>query len=255
MDVPELASQLFSSQQLRTNLVAGNTDVLVPNMKSSAMEGNLMECLGILRAGLASKPDLIALFHEVVFPVLTSIGDDWASGELSIDAEHLATHTIRDAIIRLQSSVHMDPFNGRTALLACYEGQLHDIVLSCASIYLQSRGWRVFNLGQSTPAESIVRAITSHKPQLVIVSVFQLDQERKFLIAMNKKIAPASHRLGAKLVVGGPQLRSRFAHRLQADLVSDSLLDLKEIAAPDQYIVRSQQRSNSLASSSTRNAQ
>lgn len=235
MDVPELASQLFANQGLHSNLVAGNTDVLVPRLKSAALHGNLNESLTIVRAGLASKPNLLALFDEVVFRVLTEIGDDWAAGKLTIDAEHLASQTIRDALTRLQSSIRHDAPNGLVALLSCLDGQLHDIVLSCASIYLQSRGWRVYNLGQSTPTESLIRALKTHKPHLVLLSALNIELERRLVVAVNSKIAPAVHRSGAKLAIGGSQMKSRFSGRLRVDFLSESILDLQEISAPGQY--------------------
>ena len=239
MDVPELASQLFANQELRSNLVAGNTDVLAPKLKAAALAGDLSESLAILRAGLASKPNLLALFNEVVFPVLTEIGTEWAAGKLTVDMEHLASQTVRDALTRLQSSIHNDAPHGRFALLSCFEGQLHDIVLSCTSIYLQSRGWKVYNLGQSTPTDSLLRAVKSHKPHLVLLSVLNIEQERKFVLAVNNKIVPAVHRCGAKLAIGGSRMKSRFAGRLHADFLSESILDLQEISAPDQYSRRS----------------
>ena len=239
MDVPELASQLFARQDLRSNLVAGNTDVLAPKFRAAALAGGLFESLSILRAGLASKPNLLALFSEVLFPVLTQIGDEWAAGKLSIDVEHLASQTIRDSLTRLQSSIHNDTPHGRVALLSCFEGQLHDIVLSCASIYLQSRGWKVYNLGQSTPTDSLLRALKAHKPHLVLLSALSIEQERRFVLTVNQKIVPAVRRCGAKLAIGGPHFKSRYSRRLRADVLLESILDLQEIAAPDQYSRRS----------------
>ena len=91
MEIPELAVREFAQQEVRTNLVAGNTDVLAPRLMSAALVGGLADSLSILRAGLASKPDILSLYEDVVFPVLQQIGNDWASGALSVDQEHLAS--------------------------------------------------------------------------------------------------------------------------------------------------------------------
>jgi MerR family transcriptional regulator, light-induced transcriptional regulator len=230
MEVPELASRVFANQELRTNLVAGNTDVLAPKLKQAALTADVDESLALLRAGLASKPHVLALFDDVVFPALTEIGHDWSTGKISVDVEHIASQTIRDALTRLQSSVHHESPNGHVALLSCFEGQLHDITLICSSIYLQSKGWKVFNLGQSTPTESLIHAVRAHKPQLILLTVLTVDQERKFVLAVNNKIAPAARRSGAKLAVSGYHLKSRFSGRVHADFLSESILDLEDIA-------------------------
>jgi methanogenic corrinoid protein MtbC1 len=235
LELPELAAQMFTGQDIRTNLVAGNTDVLVPRLKEAALGGNLAESLGILHAGLASKLNLLALYEDVVFPVLREIGDDWASHSITIDVEHLASQTIRDAIVRLQSSIHREPENALAALLVCFEGQLHDIVLQCVASYLQSRGWKTMNLGQSTPTASVLSAIKKRKPDLVVLSALFVDRKKKFVRDVNTKIYPTTHRIGAKLMVGGAKMKSMFGDRLKADLVSDSIHDLIELSDPKLY--------------------
>jgi excisionase family DNA binding protein len=230
MQVPELASQMLTAQDIREVLVAGNTEVLAPRLKVAALSGSLTDALGILRAGLASKPNLLALYDDVVFRVLREIGEEWASGAITVDVEHLASQTIRDAIVRLQSSVYKEPEHELSALIACFESQLHDIVPLCIASYLQSRGWQTYNLGQSTPTVSILAAIKKRKPHLVVVSALVVDQEKKFLRDVNQKILRTSHRVGAKLVVGGGKMKTKFGSRLRADFVSESIRDLETIS-------------------------
>lgn len=229
MEIPELATREFAQQEMRTNLVAGNTDVLAPKLKSAALVGGLADALSILRAGLASKPDVLSLFEDVVFPVLREIGDDWALGTIAVDQEHLASLTIRDAIVRLQSSLHHEPLTGASALVACFEGQMHDIVLHCIAIYLTVKGWKVYNLGQNTPTKSLVHAMKIHKPTIVIVSALRVENERKFVRDVNQTILRVAHRAGAKLVVGGANMKSKFGARLKADLVSESMRDIETV--------------------------
>ena len=236
MQMPGMATQILTSQDIRENLVVGNTEVLAPRLKVAALSGDLAGALSILRAGLVSKPNPLALYEDVVFPVLRGIGDEWASGAITIDVEHLASQTIRDAIVRLQSSVHREPEHELVALIACFEGQLHDIVPLCIAGYLQSRGWKTYNLGQSTPTASILTAIKKRKPDLVVVSALVVDEEKKFVRDVNQKILPASHRIGAKLVVGGGNMKTKFGSRLRADFVSESIRDLETISDPKLYV-------------------
>lgn len=227
MEVPDLAAQVFAQQELRTNLVAGNTDVLAPRLRTAALVGGLADALSILRAAMASKPDVLALYEDVVFPVLRQIGNDWASGAISVDQEHLATTTIKDTLAGLQSSLHQEPSTGESALLACSEGETHDIVLQCIASYLTVKGWKVINLGQNTPTRSLVEAIRRYKPSLVAVSALVVQHERKFLRDINQTVHKAARRSGAKLIVGGSEMRSKFGNRLKADLVSESMKDIK----------------------------
>ena len=59
---------------------------------------------------------------------------------------------------------------GARALLACPEGESHDLGLISFGLALRARGWRIDFLGNNTPTESIVEAARSIKPELVVVS-------------------------------------------------------------------------------------
>lgn len=229
MKIPELATREFAQQEIRTNLVAGNTDVLAPKLKSAALVGGLADALSILRAGLASKPDILSLYEDVVFPVLRQIGDDWASGAISVDQEHLASQTIRDAIVRLRSSLHHEPLTGSSALLACYEGQTHDMVLQCIASFLAVKGWKVYNLGQDTPTKSLVEAIKRYKPTVVVLAALIVENERKFVRDVNQTILRPAHRVGAKVLVGGANMKSKLGTRLKADIISESMRDIEVV--------------------------
>jgi methanogenic corrinoid protein MtbC1 len=186
--------------------------------------------LNILRTGLAARPDLLHVYSELVFPPLIEIGNEWASGELTVDEEHLASQTMQDAVIRLQSEIRLKPANERSLIAACYEGELHDLGLRCAANYFAAEGWRVVFFGQSTPTESVVHAIGKHRPNLVILSTIVLKDEFRFVQDINERIAPAAHAVGATLNIGGRNVRTRFSSKVAADSFADSILDYERLA-------------------------
>ena len=230
LSVPQLDSQLLNDTTLRTNVIGGNVSVLVPQIKAAMMAGDTDEVLRFLRIGLAAKPDLLHLYHHLVFPPLTQIGEGWANGEITVDIEHLASHSIHDALQRLQAELFQRPFNGRTALLACYEDDQHDIALRCISQYLTTQGWRTLFLGSRTPTRSLIFSINRNKPDLVILSSLVVENAKKFVEDINEEIVPVVQALGAKLAVGGAEMNSRFGDTLKADFITGSILDYQHIA-------------------------
>ncbi len=226
LHVPALEGEFRSD---RARLVVGDVDALVPEFRAAMSSGNTTEVLRLLRLGVAAKGELLAVYDELVFPSLAAIGEAWARGEVTIDIEHLAAQSVREALSRLQPELYQKPRNNKTALLACYVDELHDIPLRCVEQYLTSEGWRTLYLGPQTPTESLVFSINRNRPDLVVLSVLVVNNEDQFVRDVNQEIIPALHKVGGRLSIGGPGIATRFSGILHADHLADSILDLAHV--------------------------
>lgn len=236
--LPELAGGMIENNDIRAQVAVGNIENLVPELKSAALDGNVDNVLRVFRTAMSAKPDLLALFERVVFPPLQEVGEEWATGKISVDMEHLASQTLRNALTRLQSEIHHEPSNGFTAICCCFEGELHDIALLCTSIYLSSRGWKTLFLGQMTPTSSLLKAIKKQRPNLVVLSAVRVKNSRRFLHDVNEVIYPAIHRVGGKFVVGGPNIASRFEKKIKAELLISSITEFEHIADRTTFVAQ-----------------
>lgn len=232
LSVPAIEQELLLDRELRAQVVAGDIRSLVPGFKTAMTSGNTAEVLRLLRLGVAAKSDLLAVYHELVFPPLAAIGDAWARGETTVDIEHLASQSIREALARLQSELYHKPANGKTALLACHEREQHDLPLRCVNQYLSTEGWRTLFLGPQTPTESLVFSINRNRPDLVVMTSIVIEDERQFVHDINHEIVPALRKLGGRLAIGGPEIVKRFSGVLKADFLSESILDYAGIGDP-----------------------
>jgi methanogenic corrinoid protein MtbC1 len=229
MSVPAIEKELLIDRELRAQVVAGDIRSLVPEFKAAMAAGNTSDVLRILRLGVAAKPDLLTVYHELVFPPLAAIGASWARGETTVDIEHLASQSIREALARLQSELYHKPANGKTALLACHEHEQHDLPLRCVNQYLTSEGWRTLFLGPQTPTDSLVFSINRNRPDLVVMTSIVIEDERRFIHDVNHEIVPALRKLGGRLAIGGPGVARRFTGVLKADFLSESILEYARI--------------------------
>ncbi len=59
---------------------------------------------------------------------------------------------------------------GPRALLACAEGELHDLPLVGFGLCLREQGWRISYLGADTPVASVVEAAQALAPAAVVIS-------------------------------------------------------------------------------------
>ena len=229
MNVPALSLAEFDKKDVQAHLSAGFVDVLVPALKEAALQGDSFEVQRLLRTGLISQPDIIMLYNQLLFPALVDIGTGWQNGTLRVDAEHLATQAIKSALFRFQSEIHLKEPNGLSAVVSCFEGETHDIAITCIASYLTSEGWKVFHLGQDIPTDDLALFIRAKKPHLVAISANTVEDERKFVYGINNKIVPAAKKVGALTIVGGAGIPGRFSGRLKCDVLSENIADCMAI--------------------------
>ena len=109
-----------------------------------------------------------AALREVILPYLHELGERWQRGEVSIAQEHFASNVVRGRLWSLARGWGRG--SGPLALLACAEGEQHDIPLLAFGLLLRSYGWRIGYLGADTPLPSLVQAARELGPAAVVVS-------------------------------------------------------------------------------------
>jgi DNA-binding transcriptional MerR regulator len=117
---------------------------------------------------LLSIATVDALVSDVVMPYLRDLGDRWEQAEVSVAEEHFASNVLRGRLLGLARGWGRGV--GPRALLACPEGERHDLGLIAFGLALRERGWRIDYLGPDTPVESIEEAARGTNPSVVVIS-------------------------------------------------------------------------------------
>jgi len=126
---------------------------------------------------LLSMATLDALLSDVVMPYLHDLGDRWERGERSIAQEHFASNVLRGRLLGLARGWGRGA--GPRAVLACPEGERHDLGLIAFGLALRERGWRIDYLGPDTPVDSLEEVARRTDPPVVVLSAVRpepLDQ-------------------------------------------------------------------------------
>jgi DNA-binding transcriptional MerR regulator/methylmalonyl-CoA mutase cobalamin-binding subunit len=126
-----------------------------------------------------------ALLSEVVVPYLHELGERWERGEVSIAQEHFASNVLRGRLLGLARGWGRG--TGPRALLACPEGERHDLGLIAFGLALRERGWRIDYLGSDTPAESIAEAARVIEPALLVLSAVTAEPLSRVAPALAKR--------------------------------------------------------------------
>ena len=122
-----------------------------------------------------SRTDFI---HQVVVPLLTTIGERWATGQVRITCEHLTSVVVRSFLWDMLRSVELSE-NAPKIVMTTPVGQWHELGLLVAALEAAECGWRPVYLGPNLPAEEIAYSVErTDAKALVIYIAHSLDDGR-----------------------------------------------------------------------------
>lgn len=142
---------------------------------------------------------------DIASPLVTRVGNGWASGELEVRHEHLLSETLSTQVRRLLSSFD-ESGAGPNVVLATLPDEQHGLGLEMAALYLAAHGARPKLLGTDTPVEQIARAADALGADVVGISVSEsadLNAARRSLTTLRKALSN-----GVLLWVGGSKAKS-----------------------------------------------
>jgi len=135
-------------------------------------------------------------------PVLEEIGDKWASGNLQVVDEHLASERLRRALARVVDSFPVSQ-SAPAAMLMTVDGEEHTLGLSMAEVTLREAGWSTLWTGRSTPVEELASNLRQRDVGMLAVSASMFSTDEAHLAEQMTLLEEACDEAGAALVLGG----------------------------------------------------
>lgn len=165
------------------------------------------------------------VLRDTLLPYLRDLGERWESGKVSVAQEHFASNLLRGRLTALART--WDRGGGPRALLACVEGERHDLPLVGFGLVLRSHGWRISYLGADTPVASLVEAARELSPDAVVVSgtvagVFEPVATQLREVALH-----------APLHLAGAAADARVARRAHGTLLAGDVVAAAEVLAAE----------------------
>jgi DNA-binding transcriptional MerR regulator len=194
--IPAKGSQAGSSPALRDEGdLFGTTRARLLDAAARLDKDALEAALADVSAA-AAFGDIVA---KVFMPLLTSVGHEWASGNLSVASEHFATSAIRQRMIAgIQATARV---GGPRAAIAGAPGDYHELGALFVAYRLVRDGWAVTFLGANLPASEFADAIARLEPSLVGLSIV-LEVSEESVAAWLGTIGAACP-AGARKLCGG----------------------------------------------------
>ena len=137
---------------------------------SRAMAGDLVGASGVVNGLMQAGWSAHRVYEELLAPGQRILGERWRRGEIDVSEEHLATQIGLALMSQLREALPSQRQHGRSVGVATVEGDYHDLGARMVADYFLADGWSVLYLGPSLPVGSLVRAVQTHRLDVVCLS-------------------------------------------------------------------------------------
>jgi methanogenic corrinoid protein MtbC1 len=134
------------------------------------LRGDQLGANQLIRGLLDAGTPIIDVYLGIFQPALREAGALWARNQISVEDEHYVSAATQLIMAQIYPMVPSKKRVGRKALLACVEGELHDIGLRMVADLFEMNGWDGLFLGAGTAIDSIPTVIEKHRPDILLLS-------------------------------------------------------------------------------------
>lgn len=188
---------------------------------AALVDGRQDDAMAMMQRRLGADHGLVEFGLNVMQPAMKEIGRRWLEEGLTVAVEHQASSIARTVMAAgLARSVTCRP-NGRSVLLACVEGNTHDLGLHLVGDGYRIAGWQVHCLGADVPTGDLVEYATRLRPDVLGLSVaFSHQLWRVGAVVRGVSASTVGH-MPLVMAGGGAAMRhERLVRTLGADAVA-----------------------------------
>ncbi len=194
----------------------------VDGLVDRALDRDAAEVTALLIDARDNESSLSEYFDNVLTPFLHEVGERWAAVEITAADEHRVTNLVNDVLLHVKAgAVHTAHLATRHAVVACPEGELHDVGARMLTIILEGRGWAVDHLGANVPADDLDSYVVRRHPDAVFLSIATANRMRALQEAVSTIRRTRGDAAFPVIVVGGRPFvgHEHLISHIDADLV------------------------------------
>ena len=114
--------------------------------------------------------------QRILLPLQRRIGELWHEGRLSTAVEHYVTKVIQQKLFSVMNQLSVNE-SGPRVLIACPEGEMHEIGAQAVAYTAATKGCHVYYLGPNLPSSDLATFCEKIKPDLVLLSLTEVKPE------------------------------------------------------------------------------
>jgi methanogenic corrinoid protein MtbC1 len=139
---------------------------------SAVHQGDERRAADVVLDALESSADPETVLLDLIAPVQTRVGTEWAANRLTVAQEHTATaiHERVIAVLAHHPDRRREAPTGPRVTVACVDGEWHALPARLLAEVLRLRGWRVDFLGAHVPTPHLIAHLHQTGPRAVALS-------------------------------------------------------------------------------------
>jgi len=218
-DNPKILSVLASYNPKDVKKREESTKKSKQQLYKKLTEGNIQDCVKIYQ-------DYIRIFNpsdffdKILKQVMYDIGEDWAKNKISIATEHVASN-IAQTLVKIIMDGVSGSANKKKILICVPVGEEHHLGCDVLETYLSIKGYKVYNIGTTIPAESIISFIKNNKPDIVFISITLPDN----ILAGQRLVRKIYDEYKIPILIGGYALQSEKTPKFDGKVISEVNLE------------------------------
>jgi MerR family transcriptional regulator, light-induced transcriptional regulator len=114
--------------------------------------------------------------QRILLPLQQRIGELWHQGRLNIGVEHYVTKIVQQKLFSVMNQLPVNE-SGPRILIACPEGETHEIGAQAVAYIAAIRGCHVYYLGPNLPNSDLVIFCETINPDLILLSLTEVTPE------------------------------------------------------------------------------
>jgi methanogenic corrinoid protein MtbC1 len=169
------------------------------------LNGDRREALLLVEREALDKGMAVPDIHlGVIQAAQYEIGRLWQEDSISVAQEHIATAISQLVLSYLYPHIPRAPKTGKKVVVACVEGELHELGARMCADFLEMGGYDVRFLGASVPAGDLASVVERERPHALALSIAMIFHEPALREAIQTVRRGAGKRV--PILVGGQAL-------------------------------------------------
>jgi MerR family transcriptional regulator, light-induced transcriptional regulator len=152
---------------------------------------------------------LTEFYDKLLKLAMYRIGDLWQKGQLDVATEHASTNTaiglikiINERIITAKNKMTQESSSSQYKAVICTpDGELHGLACNMIESLLLKKGFKVYNISTSIPADYIIDYVRDLQPDIIFISITLVENIRSAKRLIQQIHAMYNNKL--PVIVGG----------------------------------------------------
>jgi methanogenic corrinoid protein MtbC1 len=189
-----------------------------------------------LESAIAAGMGLARIYNDVLPPLMREVGRLWQMNEIGVAHEHYCSAAVSSMLSGFYGRIFGSPaVSGPLMLVACVEGEHHELGARAVADVFALNGWRTNFLGANLPVRELVTLMKQPwcKPDLIVLSATMVAHLAKLAstITAIRAVSKAPIMIGGYLFHENPGLAARLGADGYADNPEAAMATANNLAA------------------------